>query len=116
MRSVAFVFLMVLSACSNGANHIGNPVLLPIRALGAASSNAAYNQTRGQVEVFVKTNHPALIADLRAGGGATLTQAFDLARVPAQTRAPHTLQMQSDIALYASNLDATVVAIMVVSN
>ncbi|MBU2993361.1 hypothetical protein Q4555_00790 [Octadecabacter sp. 1_MG-2023] len=116
MRKIAYIFLILLSACSTEANHIGNPLLLPIHALGNAASNAAYGQRRGQVEVFVKTNHPALIADLQAGGGTTLSQAFDIANVPVSTRAPHTLQMQSDLALYSNNLDALVVAIMVVSN
>ena len=116
MRKVTFVLLGLLSACTGEANHIGNPLMLPIRALGNGIDNAAYNWTRGQVEIFVKTNHPALIADLQRGGGQTLTQAFDLAKVPAPVRAPHTLQLQSDLALYNANLDALVVAIMVVSD
>ena len=53
--------------------------------------------------------------DIQRGGGPTLTKAFDIAGVPQSIRAPHTLQLQSDIALYASNLDALVVAIVVVS-
>ncbi|MCF2903890.1 hypothetical protein L0666_02735 [Octadecabacter sp. CECT 8868] len=116
MRKYPFVFLTLLSACSTEANHIGNPLLLPIHAVGNAVSNATYGQRRGQVEVFVKTNHPALITDIRAGGGVTLTEAFDIANVPPAARAPHTLQMQSDLALYTNNLGALVVAIMVVSN
>jgi hypothetical protein len=45
----------------------------------------------------------------------TLNEAFDIANVPASVRAPHTLQLQSDLALYSSNLDALVVGIMMVS-
>ena len=116
MRKFALVFLSLTAACSNEANHLGNPLLLPIRALGAGIDNAAYNQVRGKVEIFVKTNHPALISDLQRGGGPTLTEAFNIAEVPQAARAPHTLQMQSDLALYSSNLDALVVAIMVVSD
>lgn len=115
MRKFALVFLTLTTACSGEANHLGNPLLLPFNAISTGIGNAAYNQTRGQVEVFVKTNHPALISDLQNGGGSTLTQAFDIADVPAGIRAEHTLQMQSDLALYSSNLDALVVAIMVVS-
>ncbi len=115
MNKLAVILLALTAGCTSGANHIGNPLLLPIRAIGNATTNAAYNQTRGQVEIFVKTNHPALIADIQRGGGTTLTEAFDIAGVPAGTRAPHTLQLQSDLALYNSNLDALVVAIMVVS-
>lgn len=110
-----FVFLSLTSACSGEANHLGNPLLWPLQAAGAGISNAVYNDRRGAVEVFVKTNHPALISDIRAGGGPTLTQAFDIARVPQATRAPHTLQLQSDLALYSGNPGALVVAIMVVS-
>ena len=115
MRKLAVVFLSLLTACTNEANHIGNPVLLPLNALGSSLSNAVYGQRRGKVEVFVKSNHPALIADIQRGGGPTLTQVFDIADVPKPIRAEHTLQMQSDLALYSNNLDALVVAIMVVS-
>lgn len=106
---------LVLTCCTSEANHLGSPLLLPINAIGTAIGNAAYGQTRGQVEVFVKTNHPALIADIRAGGGATLSEVFDIADVPQAVRAPHTLQLQSDLQLYETNLDALIVAIMVVS-
>ena len=116
MRKFAFLLLAVTPACTSGANHLGNPLLLPFSGLGTAIGNASYNQTRGKVEVFVKTNHPALIADLRAGGGATLTQVFDIANVAQSIRAAHTLQLQSDLALYSNNLDALIVASMVVSD
>lgn len=115
MRNLAFIILTLCAACSNEAYHLGNPLLLPINALGTGIGNAIYNERRGKVEVFVKTNHPALISDIQRGGGVTLTQAFDIADVPASVRAPHTLQLQSDFALYSNNLDALVVAIMVVS-
>jgi hypothetical protein len=36
--------------------------------------------------------------------------------VPKPVRAEHTLQLQSDLALYANNFDALEVAIMVVSS
>ncbi|MCW1950141.1 MAG: hypothetical protein KIH44_002075 [Octadecabacter sp.] len=115
MRKLAFIFLTLAVACSNEANHVGNPLLLPLNALGSSIGNAVYSERRGKVEVFVKTNHPALIADIQRGGGDTLTKAFDLADVPKPVRMPHTLQLQSDLALYSNNLDALVVAIMVVS-
>jgi len=115
MRKLPLLFLTFIAGCTGEANHLGNPFLLPINGLGTAIGNAGYNQTRGQVEIFVKSNHPALIADLRAGGGSILTEAFDIANVPQSARAPHTLQLQSNLQLYESNLDALVVAIMVVS-
>jgi hypothetical protein len=115
MRNFTFVFLTLIAGCSNEANHLGNPLLLPLNALGSSIGNAVYSERRGKVEVFVKTNHPALIADIQRGGGPTLTQAFDIADVHKPVRAPHTLQLQSDLALYSNNLEALIVAIMVVS-
>ncbi|MCF2870773.1 hypothetical protein L0664_06810 [Octadecabacter sp. G9-8] len=119
MRKFAFILMtlpaFMMGGCTSDANHLGDPLLLPLNALGSSLGNAAYAQTRGKVEVFVKTNHPALIADIQRGGGPTLTQAFDIANVPKPIRAQHTLQLQSDLALYANNLDALIVAIMVVS-
>ena len=115
MRKFALLFLGFTAACTTEANHLGNPFVLPVSALGTALSNASYNETRGKVEIYVKTNHPALIADIRRGGGPALTQVFEIAKVPKEIRAPHTLQLQSDLALYSSNLEALIVAIMVVS-
>ena len=115
MRRLAFVLMTLSAGCTSGANHLGNPVLLPLSAIGSSIGNATYNQTRGKVEIFVKTNHPALVADIQRGGGPALTRVFDIANVPKPIRAEHTLQLQSDLALYANNLDALVVAIMVVS-
>ncbi|WP_296420516.1 hypothetical protein [Pseudooctadecabacter sp.] len=116
MRKLAVLFLVVLSACSSQPNHLGNPLLWPVNAVSNAFGNANYAATRGKVEVFVKTNHPALVADLRAGGGPALTQAFDIAQTPQPVRGPHTLQMQSDLSLYETNIAALITAIMVVSD
>ena len=116
MRKFALLFLGLTAACTSQPNHLGNPFLLPVSALGSAISNASYNEKRGKVEIYVKSNHPALIADIRNGGGPTLTQAFQIANVPKPIRAPHTLQLQSDLALYSNNIEALIVAIMVVSD
>lgn len=115
MRKSAFVFFGLLAACTGEANHLGNPLLLPVNAIGSAIGNGAYNQRRGKVETFVKSNHPTLIADIRAGGGEALTEAYNIANVPNQIRPEHTLQLQSDLALYQAILEALIVAIMVVS-
>lgn len=116
MRKFALVLLPLIAGCTTDANHLGNPLLMPVTALGTAISNASYNETRGKVEVFVKTNHARLVADIQNGGGPSLTKVYDLAQVPKNQRAPHTLQLQSDLALYANNLEALIVAIMVVSD
>lgn len=124
IRKTALVFLgpsmaalmVALSACTpGGANHTGNPVAWPFEAARTGIQNQIYNTKRGAVEVFVKSNHPALIEDIRTGGGPRLTEAYDLAEVPATAREFHSLRLQSELPLYAANPGALVVAIMVAS-
>ncbi len=120
MRKTALVFLgssmVALAGCtSGGANHLGNPVAWPFEAARTGIQNQIYNTKRGAVEVFVKSNHPALIEDIRSGGGPWLTEAYDLAEVPAAAREFHSLRLQSELPLYAANPGALVVAIMVAS-
>lgn len=108
MRKAApFMITLCLSACADAGT--------TFNAIGTTITTATSGAQRGPVEVFVKTNHPALISDIRAGGGQTLTQAYDIAAVPQSSRDLHILRLQSDLALYASNLDALVTAIMAVS-
>ncbi|WP_281982168.1 hypothetical protein [Thalassorhabdomicrobium marinisediminis] len=114
MRLFPVLFLMTVAACSEGGD-LRNPLALPARALGQMFGDGPSARTRGQLEVFVKTNHPALITDIQRGGGDTLNTAFDLARVPVPARAAHTLQLQSNLALYDANLDALTAAILVAS-
>ena len=109
------IAVVLAAACSQEANHLGNPLTLPLSGISTIVGNAAYEKRRGEVELIVKSNYPQIKNDIQAGGGPVLTEAFDIAAVPAQVRAPHTLQLQSDLALYETNLDALVVAIMVVS-
>ena len=112
MRPMLFA-LPVLAACSNEANHLGNPLLLPVSGIGTALENAAYNERRGRVEVIVKTNHAAILDDILAGGGPTLTDAMDAARIPAEDRPARIIQLRSDFGLYQTNPGALVVALMV---
>ncbi len=110
---IPLLCLIMTAACSSEANHIGNPLLLPFTGVASVFENTIYNERRGKVEIFVKTNHPALIQDIKSGGGPRLTQAMDIARVPAQDRETRIIQMQSDIGLYTKNLSALVTALMV---
>ncbi len=109
----ALLSLTVLAACSGDANHIGNPLLLPITGLSTAAENATYNQRRGQVEVIVKSNFDQILQDIRNGGGPVLTEAMDTARIPDADRPARVLQMQRDLGLYQANPGALVVALMV---
>lgn len=92
---------------------MGNPFTAPFSGLATAASNAVYSQRRGAVELFVKTNHPALINEINAGGGPTLTEAMNTANIPTEDRPARVLQLQSDLGLYNANPGALVTALMV---
>ena len=109
----ALLVLPLLAACSGEANHLGNPLLLPVSGVTNALGNAAYQQRRGAVELFVKTNHPALVAEIIAGGGPVLDEAMTRARIPPTDRPARRLQLQGDAGLYQSNPGALVTALMV---
>lgn len=110
------IVLLFTAACSQEANHLGNPLLLPLNGISTGIGNAAYNKRRGAVEVIVKSNYDAIRDDIRAGGGPVLTKAMDAARIPQQDRPTRTIQLQSDMGLYANNPGALVVALMVYGN
>lgn len=103
------IFLALLSGCTGDAN----PFTAPISGFATAASNAVYSQRRGAVELFVKTNHPALITEIAAGGGQTLTQAMDTANIPLEDRPARQVQLQSNLGLYEVNPGALITALMV---
>ena len=105
--------LFLLAACSGEANHLGNPLLLPILGIGTVFENQAYNERRGRVELIVKSNYPGILDEIRAGGGPVLTQAMDAARIPPGDRPARLTQLQGDLGLYSGNPGALVVALMV---
>lgn len=75
--------LLALVGCSpDTASHVPNPLLLPGYALGNVVGNASYNARRARVKHYITANFDALLLDIKLGGGATLTQASDLARIP----------------------------------
>lgn len=114
MRQVfLFGLITVVSGCSNQANHVGNPLLLPISAIGNGIENAAYQQRRGQVEVIVKSNFPDILDEISIGSGDTLTSAMNAANIRGEERPARILQMQGDLMLYQNNPEALVVALMV---
>ncbi len=107
------IFLTLLSGCAGEANHLGNPFTAPISGLSTLASNTVYSQQRGQVEILVKSNHPALIEQINAGTGDILVSAMDTAGIPMQDRPARIIQLQSDLGLYAANPGALVTALMV---
>lgn len=109
----ALFCLVALGACGTEANHLGNPLLWPVTLPVSAVEEAVYGARRAEVSDYVADQYPALLADIRASGGPTLATAFDLARVPPETRAVVTARMAGDIALYEADPEALVVALMV---
>jgi hypothetical protein len=107
------ITLTILCGCSTEANHIGNPLLLPFSAVSTGIGNAAYNQRRGQVEIDVKTNHPAIMADIANGGGDHIARAMDIAGIVIEDRPARLIQLRSDLALYQASPDALITALMV---
>ena len=110
------IALSLLGACSNEANHLGNPLLLPFSGISTAFENARYDDRRGQVEIIVKSQFDAIKSDIRAGGGPVLTKAMETARIPVADRPARIIQLQSDFALYDAAPGALVTALMVYGN
>jgi hypothetical protein len=81
--------------------------------LPTSAQQADYQMRQSTLEVFVKSNHPALITDIRAGGGQTLTEAMDRAGIPDTDRPTRILQMQGNIGLYEATPGALVSALSV---
>lgn len=109
----ASICLILLTGCTGEANHLGNPLLWPYYGLSTAIGNASYNERRGRVEVQVKTHFDQIITEITAGGGPALTEAMDIAQIPAETRALHIAQLQQDMHIYEASPDALIVALMV---
>ncbi len=112
MRGPLIVVLLT-AACTQEANHLGNPLMLPFSGANTVIGNAAYEKRRGQVEVIVKANYEDIKQDIRAGGGPVLTKAMDAAGVSERDRPTRIIQLQSDLGLYNASPGALVTALMV---
>jgi len=115
VRGFILAAALCLPACSSGgANHIGNPLTLPGRAITHSISEAGYKARRYRVKDFVKRNLAGMHGDIQLGGGANLTTAMDLACIPEDRRAKLIAELRSDPALYAiSDIEPLVVTLMV---
>ena len=58
------IALILTSACSQDANHLGNPLMLPVSGIGAIIE-CAYEKRRGAVELIVKSNYEQIKTDIR---------------------------------------------------
>lgn len=113
MRSLTLC--LILLGCSNGnANHIGNPITLPISAITTGLENVSYNTRRNRVKANVIKNRKQLKKDVIAGNGPALNQIFEIAKIPAQKQAPLLKELQRGIETYFNtNIEPLVVTIMV---
>ncbi|WP_417808053.1 hypothetical protein [Thioclava sp.] len=72
---------LILTACTE-ANHVGNPLTLPIRAIATGAENAAYSHKRGIVKTWIIKNEAGMRAEDFDG---PVTQSL-LATLPAKAR------------------------------
>ena len=113
MRLLALFPLSLMAACSGEANHLGNPLLLPINGLISGVENAAYQERRGRVEIAVKSTWPDILAEIEAGSGPNLSAAMNAAGIPEVDRPARVLQLKGDLPLYQGQPENLVVALMV---
>lgn len=102
--------LLALCACASA-----DPGTAPFLSgpFGTLATGPEALARRGAVEIAVKTDLAALLADIDAGGGPALTRAYDAAGVPAEHRATRTIQLRGSRDLYAANPGALVTALTV---
>ncbi|WP_089902786.1 hypothetical protein [Loktanella fryxellensis] len=109
MRSVLSLLTLstvVLTACAPGGS-VQNPFT------GVTSALQAPDSQRGAVELAVKSEFPAIMAQIDAGGGPALTAAFDAAGVPLEDRPARLIQLRNEADLYAGNPGALTQALLV---
>jgi len=101
MRIILAVMVLALSGCDMG--HLGNPLMWPGMAVGNAVDNAGYNARRKRVSDHVNTHQLEILTDIGVGGGASLTKAFDLARVHETNRPAVLRTMKNEMSMYRPN-------------
>lgn len=110
MRHLALILPLIAAACTQA----GAPLpgwLAPGVGLGQIGQ-PGHLQDRAAVEVHVKANLPAILAEIAAGNGPALGRAYDLAGVPATDRAARTIQLQGDLPLWTASPGALVGALL----
>ena len=106
------------AACSTGeASHLpANPLLFPVYGASTALENASYNAKRRKVKDHVVAHHAALLSEIEGQRGPQLTQAYQLADIPAPVQPELYRRLRADIAQYRASPEALVVALMVHGN
>lgn len=113
----ALLPFMCLPACSSGANHVGNPLTLPGRAIIHGIGEAAYKARRAKVSDYVQQNLTQIHTDIRTRGGPALNDVMNIAGVEDARQAALTAELHSDPDLYLkADYEPIIVTIMVHSN
>lgn len=107
------LLIPLLAGCTDQPSHIPNPLALPAQAVATTVQNAGYGARRDRVARYVADHHGEIVADIAAGGGATLTTAMELAWIAAPKRAAVTGVLAEDLTQYSRDPEALVVALMV---
>lgn len=108
---------VLLPACSTGPNHIGNPLTWPVRGVIHGVNEASYQARRARLSNYVNANITQIHADIIAMGGATLTEAMQIADISPEKQPHVTAELASDPALYVQDdIEPIVVTLMVHSN
>jgi len=118
--SRALILATGLAGCNSGPSHIPPLWHLPGAAVSNAFGNAAYNARRDRVKALVTLHERALVAEIDAGGGRTLNDAMDAARVPAPERPLLLTELRGEPHIYRLagipgrlDIEAVTVALMV---
>ena len=86
MRSLIILSLLSACASTDAPSHVPNPLAFPFLAIGNGLSNASYNARRQKVSRFVNAHFLAIKLELGTPTTPRLTQAMNLAEIPAQSR------------------------------
>lgn len=106
---------LILLGCTNGnANHIGNPLLLPVGAVTTGVENSFYNARRKRVAAYIAANKPALRADVIASRGPTLDGLYAVAKTPVKNQAALARELsRGQTRYFGEDPEPMVVAVMV---
>ncbi len=107
--------LLFLAACGgNQANHLGNPLLLPILGIGNAVANNSYDARRARVSRFVNTNYTGISQQIQNRQTVLIGQAMDIAGVSGSKRQSLLDELRNNPQLYLTgDAENMVVALMV---
>ena len=109
MYRIALPALMFLSACVQDGVTLYNPFN------GQAVTTLdpqGFSQRRADVEVVVKSQFDAVLADIARGSGPALTAAMDAAQIAPTARAARVEVLQVNLPTYRASPDALIAALV----